>query len=326
MRRGGAYDVEPVDPANFPAAYLGVGGDPTMGGGIFTAFAAYVSGATTEYYSFPFSDAQLAAADPFAVGTSFDTPLAYVLDPGASSPYPAKQLCVAPANYVYNPQRDAIHYDEQDDVFTALPADSSYVPIVAEVPVTSNGEGCQTIRSSDELVTSKKLTVKTVPAAIPTSKPTGVPDGKYLAWAIIDPGAEVRHSDGMPETLTNLGPERIGWYNGYFVEYLDGGYVATAPASDGTDTDLQTQVLYVPDTVPGTDANGNPVQQPTMGSPGSGYDILQAKRGDAGYSPVCHVQVFTVPAAGPQPTSEADIDKTTLVDAPIPFIYCLQTE
>jgi hypothetical protein len=326
-RRGTQYDVEPADPVKFPAAYLGAGGDPKQGGGVFTAFAATVGGAAVEYYSFPFVKAQLGADDPLAL-SNVSTPLAYVFDPAASSPYPATARCVPPARYTYNPQTDAIHYDEQDDVFTVLPAGSSYVPLVREVPVTSAGEGCQTIRGSDALVTSKQVQVALKPPAVmtPTSKPTGIPDGKLLAWAIIDPGAEVRHSDGKPETIDNPGPQRIGWYGNYFVQYIDGGYVGSAPTPDGSDKDLQTQVLYVPATVPAVDDQGNPTTQPTGGAPGSGFDVLQAKRGDANYSPVCHVMVFTPVAGMPQPTSEGDIPTATLKEAPIPYIFCLQTK
>jgi hypothetical protein len=327
QRRGTQYDVEPVDPIKFPMAYLGDGGDPKQGGGVFTAFAATVSGAAVEYYSFPFVKAQLAAKDPLALG-DVSTPLVYVFDASNGSLDTNTARCVPPADYAYNPQTDAIHYDEQNDVFTVLPAGASYVPLVAEVPVTSNGEGCQTIRGADSLVTSKQVQVPLKPPAVmtPTSKPSGVPDGKLLARAVIDPGAEVRHSDGKRETINNLGPQRIGWYNNYFVQYIDGGYVGTTPTADGSGVDLQTQVLYVPATVPTVDDKGNPATKSTHGAPGSGFDVLQAKRGDANYSPICHVQVFTPVDGSPLPTSEADIPTATLTEAPTPYIFCLQTK
>jgi hypothetical protein len=328
-RRGGQYDVEPADPVNFPAFYLGTGGDPKKGGGVFTANVAFVDGVSVDYYAFPFTSAQLKADDPLAIGDGFTTPSAYVFDPPdrAMTLKVAGPACVAPKDYVYDQQRDAIHYDDQGPIFTALPTGTKYVPVVAEVPVKSNGEDCQSLRSSDAVVTSTQVQVPLKPPAVvtPTSKPTGIPDGKYLAWAIIDPGAEVRHGDAMPETSSNPGPQRIGWYNSYFVQFLDGGYIPTAASADGASTDLVTQVLYVPSAIPVTDDQGATTNMSTGGKPGSGHDVLDARRGDAAYSPVCHVMVFTAIPGWPLPTRAADIPMATLVEAPTPYIYCLQT-
>jgi len=292
-RRSGEYSAGPVDVSHFPAAYLGAGGDPKLGGGVFQAAAAFVDGNPVGYYAFPFSRAQLAAADPLALGDAFATPPAYVFDPSASEPFPGKPRCAAPAGYVYDAQRDGIRYDDQGNVFTALPADASYVPLVAEVPVQSGGEPCQSIKSSDTLVTSPLVTVPLQPppkGSAADALPHGVPDGKILAWALIDPSAEVRFPDGSLDPTTHLGPQKLGWYNHYLTQYLDGGYV------------------------------------PTMGAPGSGYDVLQAARGAAGYSPVCQVMTFVPADPLNPPTSVAAIDMTTVMPAPTPFTYCLQVQ
>jgi len=92
----------------------------------------------------------------------------------------------------------------------ALPA-TGYAPIVAEVPVTSNGEGCQSIKSSATLVTTSDVVVDTVPPKfpIPNAKPTGVPDGRFLAWAIVDP-APRSASRRAPRSGERPRPQKIG--------------------------------------------------------------------------------------------------------------------
>src|SRR6267154_456385 len=122
-RRSGEYFAGAVDPAAFPAPYLGAGGDPKHSGGVILASNASAHTDPAPYYAFAVS--------------------------------------------------------------TALPA-TGYAPLVAEVPVTSNGEGCQSIKSSATLVTTSDVVVDTVPPKfpIPNAKPTGVPDCRFLAWAI----------------------------------------------------------------------------------------------------------------------------------------------
>lgn len=338
----GEYNAGPVDPAKFPAAYLGDGGDAKRGGGRFAPSTAYVDGSAIGYYGFPFSPAQLAADDPLALGIdgapgAFATPPAYVFDPGAGSPFPAAPRCRAAAGYAYDEQRDGIHLDEQGNVFTALPADASYVPLVAEVPVQSNGELCQSIKSVETLLKSRRVSLPLAAppeGSAPDALRSGLPDGKLLAWALVDPSAEVDFLDGNPDPTTHLGPQRFGWFDHYLTQYIDGGYVPTTtrmvPAQMDTPamtiTDLVTQTLFVPTLVPGEDANGAPVAEPTMGEPGHGHDVLQAARGTSGYSPVCRVMTFVPADPLNPPTSVAAIDMTTAMPAPTPFIYCLQVE
>jgi len=300
-KRSGEYYAGAVDPAAFPAPYLGAGGDPKLGGGVFAASAAFVDGNAVGYYPFPFSAAQLAAADPLALGDAFTTPPAYVFDPGASDPFPQKARCAPPANYVFDAQRDGIHYDDQGNVFTALPADARYVPLVAEIPVQSNGAPCQSVKSSDALM-------------------QGVPDGKIVAWALIDPSAQVLFPDGSVDPTTFVGPQKLGWYNHYLTQYLDGGYVPTMGGA------LVAQTLYVPTLIPGTDMSGAPAAVPTMGEPGSGFDLLTAARGSAGYSPICQVMTFVPADPLNPPTSVAAIDMATVMPAPTPFLYCFQVQ
>jgi hypothetical protein len=305
----GEFNAGPVNPAMFPKPYLGAGGDPKFGGGVFKPSMAYVAGAQIGYYPFPVSAAQ--AKDPLTAAT-IKPPIAYVFDPGPNSPYPASPRCTPPPRYVYDQQRDGIRYDEQGALFTALPKSDSYVPVVAEVPVTSKGEGCQSIKTTDTLLSSSQVAVNAQRPAS-GSKPVGIADNKYLAWAIIDPSAEVDPLD----PATGVGPQRYGWYQHFLVVYLDGGYL---PASaDGAQ--LVPQTLYVPLKIPGTDANGRPAVQDNS-APGSGYDVLEGKRGDTAYSPLCHIKQFTPPDPTNPLTSAAAISGAVDTNT---YVYCLQT-
>ncbi|MDB4966951.1 MAG: hypothetical protein JWN44_2640, partial [Myxococcales bacterium] len=264
-RRAGEASLGSVDPSAFPAPYLGAGGDPKRGGGLILSSVATAHGEPAPYYAFALSAAHAASDDPLAISTdgnatAIPAPLAYVFDPqlpaasdlgasdlgaadlgasdlGASDmagaagpvapePFPASPRCTPPASYSYDARRDAYRLDEEGNVFTALPT-AGYAPVVAEVPVTSNGEACQSIKSAATLVTRSDVVVETVPPKfpLPDARPTGVPDGRFLAWAIVAPGAEVRFPDGTLDPTSGLGPQKIGWFDRYLLTYLDGGYL-----------------------------------------------------------------------------------------------------
>ncbi len=350
-KRSGEYYAGPVDPAAFPAPYLGAGGDPKRGGGVILASAATAHGAPAPYYAFAVSAAQAAAADPLAVSTdgnptAIPAPLAYVFDPRlppagdmgggdmgpavAPNPFPATPRCTPPPGYAYDAQRDAYRLDDQGNVFTVLPA-SGYAPLVAEVPVTSNGEACQSIKSAATLVSADDVVVATTPPKLPApnATATGVPDGRLLAWAIVDPGAEVRFPDGSLDPQSGLGPQKIGWFAHYLLTYLDGGYVPTSAAvvpggsgtPDVTVVHIIPQNVYFPTAIPGALPSG--VVVPRAGALGAGYDILDAARGEPGYSPLCHVFSFAPADPLHPPTSAADIDASQLHDTGT-FVWCLQ--
>src|SRR5438477_1525561 len=85
-RHEGEFYAGAVDPAQFPAAYLGAGGDGKQSGGVFNAAAATAHGVPAPYYGFAFSPAQASSPDPLALSTSGDpvaapAALAYVFDP-----------------------------------------------------------------------------------------------------------------------------------------------------------------------------------------------------------------------------------------------------
>ena len=355
-RRSGEYFAGAVDPAAFPAAYLGAGGDPKRSGGVIFAAGATAHGDPAPYYGFAVSAAQAASSDPLAVSTDGNptqvpAPLAYVFDPqlpgpvdlgagdmgGAPAapppdPFPAAPRCTPPSGYVYDARRDGYRLDDQGNVFTALPT-NGYAPIVAEVPVTSNGEGCQSIKSAATLVTASDVVVATVPPKfpLPNAKPTGVPDGRLLAWAIVDPGAEVHFPDGHLDPASGLGPQKLGWFDHYLLTYLDGGYLPTSAVvvpgmagnPDITVVHVVAQNLYFPTAIPVTQPSG--VVVPRAGKLGAGFDVLDAHRGEPGYSPLCHVFSF-VPADPLHPATSADqIDATQLHDTGS-YLWCLQVQ
>ncbi len=356
QKRAGEYYAGPVDPSAFPAPYLGAGGDPKRSGGVIRAAAATAHGVPAPYYAFAVSAAQASAADPLAVSTdgnatAIPAPLAYVFDPqlpppsdmGAGdmgtaapapspSPFPAAPRCTPPSSWAYDARRDAFRLDEQGDVFTALPA-PGYAPIVAEVPVTSNGEPCQSIKSAATLVGADDVIVATVPPKfpLPNAKPTGVPDGRFLAWAIVDPGAEVRFPDGSLDPQSGLGPQHIGWFDHYLLTFLDGGYVPTttvtlpgmAGGPDVAVVHIVPQNVYFPSQIPLTLPSG--VTVPHAGQLGAGFDIVDARRGEPGYSPLCHVFSFVPADPLHPPTSASDIDAAQLHDTGT-FVWCLQVQ
>lgn len=339
QQRSGEYYAGAVDPAAFPAPYLGAGGDPKHGGGVILASAATAHGAHAPYYAFAVSAAQAAADDPLAISTdgnatAIPAPIAYAFDPQPASadPFPAAPRCTPPTGYTYDPRRDGYRLDEQSNVFTALPA-TGYAPIVAEVPVTSNGEPCQSIKSAATLVTADDVVVTTTPPKLPlpNGKPIGVPDGRFLAWAIVDPGAEVRFPDGHLDPASGLGPQQLGWFDHYLLAYLDGGYVPTSAVvlpgmagnPDVTIVHVIPQNVYYPTAIPTTLPSG--AVAPGDGHLGDGYDILDAVRGEPGYSPLCRVFSFVPADPLHPPTSAADIDAAQLHDSGT-FVWCLQVQ
>ena len=322
----------PVDPVTFPPANLGTRGDRMKAGsGTFTQIKAWSADGevpNAPYFAYPVPAAML-MADPLAAKGLGAAP-AYVFD---------ASKCPAPAGYDWTKRLrdDEMPLDQQGNVFTALPkatytagvaATSSYVPVVQQVPASATGRPCQALKS-EEMLKGAGLKPKA--------------DGKLLAFLIIDPAAAVNPGVGG---FDGFGLQRWGWYNRYIVAYLDGGEL---PLSDDL-TKVVPQRLYYPRSmVVRKGPDGMPLA--AAGRIGAGYDVLQAQRGQPGYSPIC--QVFTydlgmTPAApkdevlptdfmGPRlPTSAAAIEMMFgTVEMPVdpmrplrpatpPFIYCLQ--
>ncbi len=349
----GDFYIGPVDPAKFPKAYQGAGYDSGGAFGMILPVPASVAGGTPiAYYSFPAT----AGVDPTVLrsddGTTVSDRAPFYLFDGDDA-HDTKSCTPPSPNYEFDVRHDFVRFDRQGNVFQeqqissdppALPSDDGYVPVYAEVPVTSGGEGCQTIHSSEGLVANSQAHVQTTPPPPDTQEhAVGVTDGKYLAVALIDPTAQVYNPDGSLDPVTALGPQRFGWFNHFLVAYIEGGYIptamATVPGMNGApDTHViaaQTATLYAPNTFIGPD--GNPAQcdpndpagamAPCVGN---GFDVIDGvnsmngARGQAGYSPICHVLTYT-PADPTAPAVDpADIDPSTLDPDTGTFIYCFQ--
>ncbi len=330
-----------VDPRNFPAAYLGIdpnSGEPpdaTMpGSAVLMPVDALAGGDAVAYYAFPFDGTDLA----LAVEGRLIIPLSYDFDEDGAT------KCVAPSAYVFDQQRDEVRYDEQGNIFTALPDAPDYLPVVASVKVASNGLPCQDVKSERTVVGRKDVTLELVPAEFPNqpdAHPTGKPSGVYYARPIIDPSIDVRGpagmygyaADGTPLVVdpnTGLGPQRWGWYQRYLLAYLDGGPIPTL-AKDVTNKDggaqrvveMISQPIYFPTRHPGQDDQGNRV--PVDGGLGDGYDILTGKRDDAMSSPLCEVYSF-IPLDEMAPETDVrDIDMSTAQPTG-EYVWCIQVK
>lgn len=318
----GEFYAGPVDPRDFPQAYRGDGASPTQFGTI-SPHSAFVRGDAVGYFSFPVP----ASVNPLAARG----PSAFVFDPGPQSPFPTPAKCGAPAGYKFDQRLEAWRRDEQGNIFTKLPArtidmvnvvsNTTYVPIVAEVAVTSMGEPCQDSKSASNIVARRDVTVDVTPApkGVPNAIATGKPDGKFLAWAIIDPAADVRFPGDMLDPNTHLGPQKWGWYDHFLVAYIDGGYVPV----DATKMPavFATQNIFVPSVV--LDDMKMPVPNEDIGTPS---DVLQFKRGEAGYSPICRINIYTPPDPMDPSKNPKDAAMITMPVDTGRLVYCLQPE
>ena len=203
----------PVDPLNFPPANLGVQPDGSPGNrrlsglGAFTAVPAFAGGVEAAYFAYPFppgSDAtslRLDAEVPPA--STCSTPLT-----GAHPP-PAINMIAAATR--------------SPSISRATSSPSCPPPATRpswgraratclwsrEIPVSSPTMGCQLPKSKETLAQFDGMTARE-------------PDGKFLAFLVIDPGSPV-YPAGAAADHPGVGVQRWGWYNRYLLAYLDGG-------------------------------------------------------------------------------------------------------
>lgn len=334
----------PVDPVLFPAANVGVGGDRKRPGrGRFSELTAYVGEAEVGYFSYALPTLP-AGSDPLRVledGKPYDpvpTPPVYVFDGNGDSPFPDEDRypCQAPPGYAFNAQRDDVDYSKQGPVFSRLPEATyaegalpvtRYVPLVAEAGMGSSGMPCQQIKSTKK--------IKEVLGEMPATT------GRYLAWLVIDPAAPVYPRDNPTGVLPmgrmhpGVGLQRWGWYGRYLLAFLDGGFIPTEEVmipGPGIDvptmipvTRLKPQRLFVPRQV-------RSEMGVAVGRAGAGYDVLEFKRGEPGYSPLCQLWNYgdpTMPQAAPDLPKRAEAILTTpglnaAAATPASYVYCLQ--
>lgn len=341
----GEFNAGSADPFNFPPAYRattsatatpGVSGftREVAGSGRFTETAAWAHGVPANYFRFPFPPnlvtttgyaAPQATAKPLRAGAGgLTVPLAYQFDPAAdpNAPEQDSTLCQAPANYVFDPVHEDVPKDRQGNLLSALPAANypvgglvswSYAPVVRRVTVKSGGEACQAPKSDLTLLTRGDVNVTLDPVPNADGTPRAVPDDVYLAWALIDPGSPVLRAGQTLDTTkgpcvagaaggcNGLGTQRFGWYRQFLVAYLDGGAIPFKDTTAGTTTtrDFVPQKLYFPRSGAGAAASANAL--------GGGNDVVEFARGEAGYSPICQVFSYVVPAGQPVPRDAAVI-------------------
>jgi hypothetical protein len=270
------------------------------GAGTFVETSAWVGGTPVGYFVYPMKTP--ASRDPLRLlddGKPYGTIApAYAFDATDERPVPDQNKCKAPAGYQADKRLDPAPdwYTRQNNIFTALPvatynpgvaSASTYTPVVAEIRASSSGRICQDLKSEKGLSTA-------LAGKLPKAT------GRYLAWMIIDPGAAVfAFDDKDQDPMTSIVVQKWGWYNRYLLAYLDGGYIPTAEAQVPIDPmDMMSptkpvlrmtpQKIYFPRGM--IDMEDDPAM-PTIvaGKLGLGLDVLTAKRGTEGYSPVCEV-------------------------------------
>jgi hypothetical protein len=334
----------PIDPVLFPPGNLGTGGDRKRPGrGRFSEIKAFAGDAEVGYFTYAFPSTPM-GVDPLRLledGKPYapvPTPPAYVFDGVGDSPFPAEDRypCTAPPGYQYDPRRDDVDYSQQGAVFSKLPEatyaegqlpSTRYVPVVAAAGMGSSGLDCQRLKS-----------VKRIQEVTGMVPPT---TRQFLAWLIIDPAAPVYPRDNPTGKLPNgqklpgTGLQRWGWYNGYLVAYLDGGYI---PTEEGI---VPGQGIDGPSMIPVTRMKPQRVFVPRQikvgmgmaaGKLGDGYDVLEFKRGEPGYSPLCQVWSYGDPAmpvaAADLPRDAAAILNTPALNpaaaTPASYFFCLQ--
>ncbi len=264
-------------------------------------------------------------------GNPVPVPLVYNFDPpGGMAPFAARAKCSPPSGYRYDQFYEAFPQDTQWNIFTFLPdrfatfpfgtlPDWVYRPVVAEVPVTTVNMGCQSAKSERALLAladeGKVQIARGDPEQDGTrlGKPT---DDRFLAWALIDPGAAVVRVGETRDIMeggkvSGTSVQKYGWYGQFVVAYLDGGYIPVEPGpivQEQPTKRMRTQRLYYPRSEVKKGGKSAP------GAFGQGYDVLQASRFDDGdvYSPVCELWTYALPAV----TAVADLpkDEATIVE------------
>lgn len=340
----------PVDPVNFPPANLGTGGDRLRAGrGSFSEIRAFAGGMEIGYFTFA---VPASAVDPTLLldGTAPVQPV--------PAGYRMSEGCTPPPGYVWNDATSPITEDHRKDqhgsVLSALPRvtytpgvvpASSYVPVVAEVPVNVSGRPCQVFKSEKQILGKLAEEMGKKEPLLPTDL---MRSGKYFAWLVIDPAAAVyKLGESARNGDPGLGLQKWGWFNRYLAAYLDGGEIPTRqetvmdgmPPMPRMETRMVTQRLFYPRSpVIGMNAMGMPVMAP--GARGAGYDVLAAARGTPGYSPLCEVFTYHAGAAKAPADLPKDVATIEAMFNPMPnpmdptvepirpamprFVYCLQ--
>lgn len=300
----------PVDPKGFADGYVGVKGYRDDRPSAIAPHRAYVGGKRTFFYAFNFPVKEGREADPFFIPWDEIMPTYVYEAPG--KPLPASQRCTPPKGYSFDPIQHAYSQQEQGAVFTRLPSDAKYRPVVAEVSVSAANQPCQSEKSARLVHDHHQHLLRS---------------GRLLMWPIIDPGTDVLLPDEVSAKTTPVlppesarSPQYFGWYQQRLLAYLDGGAVPYSVDAKGEGARLEPQKLFYP-SVYTEIIDGKP--QMVKGRPGAGHDVLEYPPGHPDYSPVCQVYSFVPRSAE---VDETDVDKIRmLTHAYAGFLtYCVQ--
>src|SRR5262249_27113667 len=152
---------------------------------------AFAHGIRAAYFNFPL--ATPAPADPITIRSGVNpvaanpTPDVYVFDPQPSDPFPAAPRCRAPSGYTFDRINEAFPLNDQYNIFSGLPATTyqqgvastwTYIPVEREIPITSNGEACQSYKSEKTLLNCATAGACSLTQAANRPKPTNVSIGQ----------------------------------------------------------------------------------------------------------------------------------------------------
>lgn len=300
-----------VDPKGFPAAYIGVPGYRRDRPLAIAPRQGYVANKRVDYYAFDYPQKTGMGDDPSFVPWS-EIATVYVYEPPGER-LPDSQRCNPPQEYAFDLTRDSYSKEEQGAVFTRLPSEPTYRPIVAEIPVSASGQICQSEKSERLILDNHTQLLRS---------------GRLRMWPVLDPGTDVLLPDELDEKKTPTlplesarTPQYWGWYRQRLLAYLDGGFMPYAVDANSEGVRLQAQWLLFPLEVQ-KEVDGKP--QPMPGHVGDGYDVLQYQPGDPNYSPLCRVAVFQSANSSAIETSAEDIlGKLPATDLGV-YTYCVQ--
>lgn len=214
------------------------------------------------------------------------------------------------------------------DPVTGEPSVPPFVPYMAEVAVATNSSKCQSLKDEEQLLKSKDVAVPMIPAdGSPGSVDSPKPSGKLVAFYPVDPRVGV--GPGIAEySQTGIwGSQQWGWYKHYLFAYIDGGYIPTqaySVDSGGVDADtmmpvklefegIRTQKWFYPAKRPTASRDPDTgefvyikddmgeylfrASAPGLSNASAAFagmitDVVEAGRGEAGYSPVCELCEF----------------------------------
>ena len=218
-RRSGEYSAGPVDVSHFPAAYLGAGGDAKRGGGVFQASAAFVDGDGDRLLLVPVRR-RAARRRRSAGARRLHRAEGLRLRSGRERSL-RRQARVRGAG--------RLRLRRAARRLSASTIRATCSPRCPPTPATRRSSPrCRCSRTASRASRSRARArwcraptswpcrcSRRPRAAPPDALPTGVPDGRLLAWAIVDPAPRSLPRRHARCRRAGLGPQKIGWFDHY---------------------------------------------------------------------------------------------------------------